>query len=520
MINIGLITTKQARRQPNAWAVFDNTSQRRVTFKELDDLVKKIANGLLSLGLKKGDRVSILSQNSIEFLALFFACGQAGLVAHALNWRLAKTEIAKILENGEPKVFICEGQFKNIKSELEKEINFIDHWMEYGNDSDNSFEKLIDSSSSEEVKQAYEIGDDDSFFILYTGGTTGESKGALHTHKSAYFGMLNQTVAERIVPSDVYMLTGQMFHIPVLLAMNYTAHGCPIVLMNFDAKLALDLIQQEKVSGFLGITTMLNWMMAVDGFDKYNLNSLRCVQYGGGPMPSRVIRETLDKLPCQIIQGYGQTEGTTMTFLSQEDHIKAVIEGINEERLKSCGREGFVTSVRVVDPDGNPVPNDGETPGEIIVRSDANMVGYFRRPDLTEKTIRDGWMWTGDIATWDQDNYIFIKDRAKDMIISGGENIYSVQVEEAICKHEAVLETAVIGIPDDEWGESVKAYVVLKPNMNASEDDIINTAKKHLASYQKPKSVKFIDELPKAPTGKILKRNLRDPYWKDSEKKV
>ena len=520
MINIGLITTKQARRQPNAWAVFDNTSQRRVTFKELDDLVKKIANGLLSLGLKKGDRVSILSQNSIEFLALFFACGQAGLVAHALNWRLAKTEIAKILENGEPKVFICEGQFKNIKSELEKEINFIDHWMEYGNDSDNSFEKLIDSSSSEEVKQAYEIGDDDSFFILYTGGTTGESKGALHTHKSAYFGMLNQTVAERIVPSDVYMLTGQMFHIPVLLAMNYTAHGCPIVLMNFDAKLALDLIQQEKVSGFLGITTMLNWMMAVDGFDKYDLNSLRCVQYGGGPMPSRVIRETLDKLPCQIIQGYGQTEGTTMTFLSQEDHIKAVIEGINEERLKSCGREGFVTSVRVVDPKGNPVPNDGETPGEIIVRSDANMVGYFRRPDLTEKTIRDGWMWTGDIATWDQDNYIFIKDRAKDMIISGGEYIYSVQVEEAICKHEAVLETAVIGIPDDEWGESVKAYVVLKPNMNASEDDIINTAKKHLASYQKPKSVKFIDELPKAPTGKILKRNLRDPYWKDSEKKV
>jgi long-chain acyl-CoA synthetase len=265
---------------------------------------------------------------------------------------------------------------------------------------------------------------------------------------------------------------------------------------------------------------MLNWMLAVDGFEKYDLNSLRCVQYGGGPMPSRVIREVLDKLPCQIIQGYGQTEGTTMTFLSQEDHIKAAIEGVNEERLKSCGREGFVTSVQVVDKDGNPVLNDGETPGEIIVRSDANMVGYFRRPDLTEKTIRNGWMWTGDIATWDKDNYIFIKDRAKDMIISGGENIYSVQVEEAICKHEAVLETAVFGIPDDEWGESVKAYVVLKPNMSASEDDIINTAKQHLASYQKPKSVKFIDELPKAPTGKILKRNLRDPYWEDKDSKL
>ena len=391
MINIGLITSKQAKKQPNAWAVYDNTSQRRITFKELDDLVKKIANGLLSLGLEKGDRISILSQNSIEYLALFFACGQAGLVAHALNWRLAKNEIAKIIENGEPKIFICEAQFKDIKSELQKEINFVDHWLEYGRGGDNTFEHLIEASSTEEVKQVQNVGDEDPFFILYTGGTTGESKGALHTHKSAYFGMLNQTVAERIVPSDVYMLTGQMFHIPVLLAMNYTAHGCPIVLMNFDAKLALDLIQQEKVSGFLGITTMLNWMMAVENFNKYDLSSLRCVQYGGGPMPSTVIKEVLNKLPCQIIQGYGQTEGTTMTFLSQEDHIKAAIQGINEERLKSCGREGFVTSVLVVDKDGNPVPNDSETPGEIIVRSDANMVGYFRRPDLTEKTIRNGW---------------------------------------------------------------------------------------------------------------------------------
>ena len=391
MINIGLITSKQAKKQPNAWAVYDNTSQRRITFKELDDLVKKIANGLLSLGLEKGDRISILSQNSIEYLALFFACGQAGLVAHALNWRLAKNEITKIIENGEPKIFICEAQFKDIKSELQKEINFVDHWLEYGRGGDNTFEHLIEASSTEEVKQVQNVGDEDPFFILYTGGTTGESKGALHTHKSAYFGMLNQTVAERIVPSDVYMLTGQMFHIPVLLAMNYTAHGCPIVLMNFDAKLALDLIQQEKVSGFLGITTMLNWMMAVENFNKYDLSSLRCVQYGGGPMPSTVIKEVLNKLPCQIIQGYGQTEGTTMTFLSQEDHIKAAIQGINEERLKSCGREGFVTSVLVVDKDGNPVPNDSETPGEIIVRSDANMVGYFRRPDLTEKTIRNGW---------------------------------------------------------------------------------------------------------------------------------
>ena len=324
--------------------------------------------------------------------------------------------------------------------------------------------------------------------------------------------MLNQTVAERIVPSDVYMLTGQMFHIPVVLAMNYQAHGCPLVLMNFEPTLALELISTEKVSAFLGVTTMLNWMMAVEGFDSYDLSSLRNIQYGGGPMPSRVIAEALDAFPCTLIQGYGQTEGTTMTFLSQEDHIRAIRDGYRTERLRSCGREGYVTSVRIVDKDGNLVPKDGKTPGEIIVKSPANMLGYFQRPDLTAETIREGWMWTGDIATWDEESYCFIVDRAKDMIISGGENIYSVQVEEAIAKHDAVLEVAVIGVPDDEWGESVKAIVVLKPGRTASEAEIIQTAKANLASYQKPRNVEFVDALPKAPTGKILKRELREKH--------
>ena len=190
------------------------------------------------------------------------------------------------------------------------------------------------------------------------------------------------------------------------------------------------------------------------------------------------------------------------------------------ERLGSCGREGFVTSIKLADTDGNTVPRDGRTPGEILVRSEANMVGYWQREDLTGQIVRDGWMWTGDIATWDEDGYIFIVDRAKDMIISGGENIYSTQVEAAIHQHPAVLESAVFGIPDTQWGESVKAVVVLKPGEKATEAEIIATAGEHLASYQKPKSVDFVDSLPKAPTGKILKRELRDPYWQNREKNV
>jgi len=509
-MNIGLIPQKWANLTPEKTAIFDSANDKRITFSELDLYVNKIANGLLSLGLKKGDCVGIVSRNSIEHLAIFYACGRSGLVAQPMNWRLSSSELVKIINNGSPRTVITEAFFKDLICNVQKENDTVQHWLEYGESGDGSFESLVESHTEDEPSVCKEIGGEDSFFILYTGGTTGESKGALHSHRSVWFGMQNQTVAERIVPSDVYMLTGQMFHIPVVLAMNYHAHGCPLVLMNFDPKLALDLIATERVSAFLGVTTMLNWMMATENFSSYDLGSLRNIQYGGGPMPTRVIKEALDSFPCTLIQGYGQTEGTTMTFLSQEDHLKAVRDGYHPERLRSCGREGFVTSVRIVDPQGQMVPRDNKTPGEIIVKSHANMVGYYGRPDLTAKTIRNGWMWTGDIATWDHEGYCFIVDRAKDMIISGGENIYSIQVEEAIGLNDAVLEVAVVGVPDEEWGESVKAYVVIKPGYSITEKEIIKEAKQNLASYQKPKFVEFVSELPKAPTGKILKRELRN----------
>jgi long-chain acyl-CoA synthetase len=419
------------------------------------------------------------------------------------------------VRGGEPRAIVFSHELEGEAAELRHRVD-VEHWIEYGG-GERRYEALL--ARAADVVCDEPVTDDDPLLILYTGGTTGESKGALHTHGSASMAMLNQTVAERIVPSDVYMLTGQMFHIPVLLAINYLAHGCPLVLMNFEARLALELIERERVSAFLGITTMLNWMMAEPGFDRFDLSSLRNVQYGGGPMPANVVEAALDALPCTLIQGYGQTEGGTMTFLSQEDHRDAV-RGVHPERLRSCGREGFVTSVALVDPDGREVPRDGRTTGEIVVRSPANMREYWGRPDLTAETLRDGALWTGDLATWDADGYISIVDRAKDMIITGGENVYSAQVEAAVHRHPAVLEAAVIGVPDDVWGEAVKAVVVLKPGAHATAQDIIDAARTHLASYQKPKSVDFVAALPKAPTGKILKRELRAPYWKDRDRQV
>jgi acyl-CoA synthetase (AMP-forming)/AMP-acid ligase II len=506
-MNIGNIPAKWAALDPRRTAIIDVPNARRITYGELDRRVQRLADALRTRGAAKGDRIAILSRNCIEYLELYYACGRSGFIAQPMNWRLAVPELERILREGSPRVFVGSPEFRKERTALQGLLD-IPCWLEYGSGSDGSYEDAIAAASESAIAGADGIGNEDPILILYTGGTTGDSKGALHTHKSLYMGMLNQTVAERIVPSDVYMLTGQMFHIPVALAMNYMAHGCPLVLVNFEAKQALQLIQEEKVSAFLGITTMLNWMMAVENFSSYNLSSLRNIQYGGGPMPATVVKAALETFPCTLIQGYGQTEGMTMTFLSQEDHRRA-LRNDHPERLLSCGREGFVTQVRLADAAGRSVPRDARTTGEIVIRSEANMLGYWRRPDLTAQTIRDGWMWTGDVATWDEEGYVFIVDRAKDMIISGGENIYSTQVENAIHKHPAVLESAVIGVPDEEWGESVKAFVVLKPGMQATEKDIIDVTRQHLASYQKPRSVSFVDALPKAPTGKILKRELR-----------
>jgi acyl-CoA synthetase (AMP-forming)/AMP-acid ligase II len=510
-MNIGFIPAKTARLTPNKEALIDVHSGRRVTFGELDENVRRLSNGLVSgLGLEKGDRVAVISKNSIEYMEIYYACARVGMIVQPVNWRLGLDEILRILEDGSPSVVIFSEEYDQYADHLRCRLGAV-HWLKFGC-SNSSYSALLNESLSSESPLSSGINGDDPVLILYTGGTTGKSKGALHSHHSIYMGMVNQTVAERVLPTDVYLLTGQMFHIPIALGMNYHAHGCPMVLINFDARLVLETIQKERISSFLGITTMLNWMMADEKFSEYDLSSLRNIQYGGGPMPSSVVAAALKAFPCTIIQGYGQTEGMTMSFLTQEDHLRA-LNGDHPERLESCGREGFVTEISLLNSDGELVPRDRNTPGEIFVRSEANMIGYWRQPELTNETIRDGWMSTGDIAVWDNEGYIFIVDRAKDMIISGGENIFSTQVEAAIHRHPGVLESAVFGVPDDEWGEAVKAVVVMKPGCVATEREIIDVAAKYLASYQKPKSVDFIESLPKASTGKILKRELRSPYW-------
>lgn len=510
-MNIGMIPAKFAMLAPDGDALVDRSTGTRITFSQLDEHVRRLANGLQSLGLTRGDRVAILAQNCTEILALIFACGRTGIVAQPLNWRLSAAALAEVLNDAEPKALIAQQQYAAEVSELQS-LTKITHWLAFGCDSDGSYERLIDEASDAEPVPAEPILDDDPLYILYTGGTTGKSKGVLHSHRSTFMAIMTNISVERIGGGDVYLQLGPMFHSPVVMALTYLACGCPVVLMTFEAREALRIVQEEQVTAFLAQTTMIIQMLALDDFDSYDLTSLRHIEYGGAPIPLVVVREAIQRFNCNFLGVYGQTEGLIMTCLDYRDHIDA-INGIRPERLMSCGRETMLTRLLVVDEDGQPVPRDRETPGQIIVQSEANMMEYWRKPEITAETIRGDWMWTGDVATWDEDGYVFIVDRAKDMIISGGENIYAAQVENAIFQHPAVQQAAVIGIPDDVWGEAVLAFVVLKANMAATETDIIDAAKQYLASYQKPRRIEFIDALPISPTGKVMKHVLRKPFW-------
>jgi acyl-CoA synthetase (AMP-forming)/AMP-acid ligase II len=519
VIDIGDITTRNAWRSPGRDAIVDVPNGRRLSFAQLDERANRLASGLRDgLGLQPGDRVAILSPNAAEVAETFFACAKAGLVAQPLNWRLAVPEQARILADGAATALLHHRQFAGEVAELQRR-NDLDYWLDFDPGNESAYEEVLTRGSPELPPWVAETGGDDPFFILFTGGTTGTSKGALHSHATCFAAMVNQAAAERITDDDIYMLLGQMFHIPVVLAMTYLAHGRPVVLMNFEPGQTLETIEAERVSAFLGITTMLNYMMAVEDFDRYDLSSLRQIMYGGGPMAESVVRQIMERFPCDLMQGYGQTEGCTMSFLPPWVH-REIRAGIGVHRAASCGLEAHLTSLRVVDEGGTPVARDRAAIGEIVVRSPANMVGYWRRPELTAEVFRDGWMRTGDMASWDEDGFIYIVDRAKDMVISGGENIYPAQVEACIYRHPAVLECAVFGVPDPTWGEALKAVVVLRPGMSASESEIIELTRRELAGYMKPKSVEFTSELPKGSTGKILKRDLRAPYWEDREREV
>jgi acyl-CoA synthetase (AMP-forming)/AMP-acid ligase II len=521
-MNIGLIAARNARRFGRRIALVDANANRQVTWGEFNSRVNRLANALLAQNLQKGDRLAIYSRNSLEYLELFMACAKTGVVVEPMNWRFTPEEVAATLRDGTPRGILVSSEYADCYRKIKQELPFLEFVVGtgQGHGLERDYEHWIAAHPDREPETIASVGDDDLYFICYTGGTTGIAKGAMITHRNAYATLVNMTVAEQISSDDVYIIMGQMFHIAVLLPHAFMFHGAKVIILNFEPRRVLEIIQEHRVTCFLAISTMMNYIMDVPDFHKLDLRSLRLISYGGGPFASATLARAMNMFPgVGFLQYMGQTEVSIMSaWLGPEDHVR----GMNGEAhlLRSCGREGLLCEVRIVDDEDRDVPKDGRTPGEMIVRGENVMKGYWKMPELTAETLRNGWCHTGDIATWDAEGYMYVVDRKKDMIVSGGENIYSARVEEVIYRHPAVKECAVIGVPHPVYGETVKACVVLREGCTATEEEIIESCRSFLASYQKPTSIDFLDVLPKSPTGKLLKRVLREKYWEGQRRMV
>jgi long-chain acyl-CoA synthetase len=493
--------------QPYSWREFEVRNQR-------------LASGFSRLGLVKGQRVAILMLNRFQYLELYYAIMRAGGVVVPLNTRYAPAEIAYVLEDSEASFLICDANCTPLLEKVRPEISGVKHYIWVGEGQPpagfSSYEQLIQSGVDGERFQEVELEDEDLAGLFYTGGTTGKAKGVMLTHRNLASNALHTLSIRKVEPGDIWFHVAPMFHLADLSStFAYTqSGGGHAFLPHFEARRVLETIQRYRITDTTLVPTMINLILQVPDLESYDLTSLRTIGYGAAAMPVELLRQAMQRLNCDFRQGYGQTEASPLvTSLSEKDHREALAASRGSpqaRRLASCGRPIIGVEVRVVDDQYRDV-KPGEI-GEIIVRGSNVMKGYWKLPNETAEALRDGWLHTGDMATIDEEFYIFIVDRRKDMIISGGENIFSLEVENAIYTHPAVLEAAVVGVPDEKWGERVHAVVVVKPGMSLSSEELVQACRRQIAGYKVPRSVEFVENLPKSGAGKILKRNLRQKY--------
>lgn len=520
-MNIGKLLTKSARTYPNNLAIAHG--QRRLTYAEFNARVNRLANALREMGIQRGDNVAILQYNYPETLESIFACFKAGYGTVPINFRLHPKEFAFIIDHSEAKAVIISSEFNDtilgIRSQIPKVINFItlsgaegDFW-DYG--------ALLSEKSDRFVD--IDVHPDDTAWLFYTSGTTGIPKGAMLTHRNLMAMIMNfyADICPGFGPKDATLHAAPLSHGSGMYALPSVAKGAANVILNsksFDPDLIFKTIDKHQITNMFAAPTMIKLMVESPSLEKYDLSSLKALNYGGAPMLVEDLKEAVRKLgPC-LVQLFGQTESPmTITGLPQKDHVS---DGSVKqmERLASAGFERTDVEVKIVDLDEAEC-SAGQI-GEIVTRSDMIMKGYWRNEEATEAVICDGWLHTGDMGYMDEQGYLFIMDRSKDMIISGGENIYPREVEEVLVKHPAVREVAVIGVPDSKWGEAVRAFISVVDGASVTEFELIRFCRDHIAAYKKPKSIDFVNELPKNNYGKILKRELREIYWKNQTRKV
>jgi acyl-CoA synthetase (AMP-forming)/AMP-acid ligase II len=511
IVTLGELLREHAAAHPDRDALI--VGNERITYAETNRRANRVANGLLAAGLKPGARIALLDKNDANYFELQFGCAKAGMVLVPINWRLAAPEIAFIVKDAESAMLLYGPEFAPVVDAIKAELGNIP-LVPLGVAGRDGYAAWRDRQSGTEPQT--HATPDDTVLQLYTSGTTGRAKGVQLCARGLLVSMpgLRELGVGR--DDDVYLLPMPFFHIGgSAMAIIAIATGCPaVVIRDLDPKVLLEAIATHRATSMFLVPAVILFMLNVPSIGEIDLSSLRLILYGGSPIPVALLKRALSVFKCGFGQVYGMTEAHgTITYLGPEDH-----DPDNAGRLKSCGRAIPDVEMRVVDADDNEVP-DG-TVGEIVCRAVKVMSGYWKRPEENARAIRDGWFHSGDAGYRDADGYYYIHDRVKDMIVSGGENIYPAEVENALYGHPAIQDVAVIGVPDDRWGETVKACVVLKPGATATADDLIAFARTKIGGFKLPRSVDFMAELPRNATGKFLKRALREPYWQGRDRQV